>query len=155
LTLLVDIAWLGIVLTTQSHQLADLATCMQVAVTARWIQVADSGRRIQVPDSTTWINHLVQPPFSEWFWRRSFKRHAERYLYKLSVNLFLWIVFCILFSIEKLSPREIDHLVQPPGSATCIQPPDSATWTRPSVSASRIQPAERRSCSDCRFLLEL
>ena len=65
LTLLVDIAWLGIVLTTRSHQLAYSATCMQVAVTARWIQVADSGRRIQVPDSTTWINHLVQPPFSE------------------------------------------------------------------------------------------
>ena len=65
LTLLVDIAWLGIVLTMQSHQLADSPTCIQVAVTARWIQVADSGRRIQVPDSTTWINHLVQPPFSE------------------------------------------------------------------------------------------
>ena len=69
--------------------------------------------------------------------------------------LFLWIVFCILYSIEKLSPREIDHLIQPPGSATCIQPPDSATCNRPSVSASRIQSAERRRCSVCQFLLEL
>ena len=82
-------------------------------------------------------------------------RHAEHYLCEFSADLFPWIVFCTVLLIGKLSARQINHHIQPPGSATCIQPPDSGTWTRPLDSTTCTHPVESCIRSDAQFLGEL